>query len=123
MQWKLISRWRDFYMPGPTNYNGVWITYYANGQKSSEVNYINGNRSGEFAEFGQDGSKNHVWLYDNGIRQGLYTQYFPSGRVQYQVQYSNNFRAGVGVWFNQDGSTNHVTDYSKPRTNAVTSPN
>ena len=123
MQWELISRWRDFYMPAPTNYNGVWVTYYANGQKSSEVNYTNGYRSGEFITFQPDGSKSSVWLYDNGIRQGLYTQYFPSGHIQYQVQYSNNFRIGVGVWFNEGGSTNHVTDYSKPRTNAVFSPN
>ncbi|HXR48185.1 MAG TPA: hypothetical protein VN784_12175 [Candidatus Limnocylindrales bacterium] len=112
--WKLVSRWRDYFMLPATNFSGVWITYYANGQKSSEANYTNGSRSGEFTSFYPNGSKSQVWHYENWKANGLYTQYFPSGQIQYQVQYSNNVRVGFGVWYNKDGSTNHVTDYSKP---------
>lgn len=122
-RWKLVSRWRDGYIRPPTNFSGIWITYYANGQKSLEGNYTNGSRSGECTCFYPNGSKSQVWHYDHWVAQGLYTQYFPSGRIQYQVQYSNNVRVGIGVWYDKDGSTNHVTDYSKPRTNAVISPN
>ncbi len=113
-KWKLVSRWRDVFILPPTNFSGVWITYYVNGQKSSESNYQDGNRSGEFMSFYPDGSKSSVRHYDHGVAQGLYTQYFPSGRIQYQVQYSNNVRGEIGIWYNEDGTTNYVKNHSKP---------
>jgi len=113
-KWKLVSRWRDVFILPPTNFSGVWITYYANGQKSSESNYQDGNRSGDFMSFYPDGSKSKVWHYGHGVREGLYTQYFPSGRIQYQMQYSNNVRGEIGIWYNEDGTTNHTTKYPRP---------
>jgi hypothetical protein len=114
MRWKLISRWCNVFFLPPTNFSGVWITYYANGQKSSESNYKDGNRSGEFISFYPDGSKSSVRHYNHGMNDGLYTQFFPSGETQYQVQYSNNVRGEIGIWYNKDGTTNHVTKYPKP---------
>jgi hypothetical protein len=113
MRWKIIPGWRDYFTLPPTNFSGIWITYYANGQKSSQGNFKDGSRSGEVITFYPEGSKSSVWHYNRGLPQGLYTSYFPSGQMQYQVQYSNNVRVGTGVWYNQDGSTNHVTDYLK----------
>lgn len=121
MRWKLLPRWRAVAVWPSTNFTGIWINYYANGQRFTEGTYTNGIRSGKFTTFEPDGLKSSVWDYNHGKANGLYTQYFPSGQIQYQVQYSNSVSIGIGVWYNKDDSTNHITDYSKPRTNAVTS--
>jgi len=115
IQWKLSSRWRPVLVWPSTNFSGVWINYFANGQKCTEGDYKDGIRSGEFTTFKPNGSKNSVWHYDRGRAEGLYTQYFPSGQIQYQVQYSNSVHVGIGVWYNEDGTTNHVIKYSNPR--------
>ena len=114
IQRKLSSRWQAIAVWPPTNFSGVWINYYANGQKFTEGNYKIGSRSGEFTTFEPDGSKSSVWHYDHDKAEGLWTQYFPSGQIQYQCQYSNNIRVGIWIRHNEDGSTNSTKDYSKP---------
>jgi len=113
-KWKLVSRWRAYDVWPSTNFTGVWITYYANGQKFIKGNFANGKRSGEFAEFNPAGSTNLICYFDNDKQNGLWMQYFPSGQIQYQVQYSNNVKVGNGIWYNNAGSTNHISNYSKP---------
>jgi hypothetical protein len=114
VQFKFIPEWCAFGDRPSTNFSGIWITYYANGQKFSEGNFINGLPVGEHTTFASDGSKSSVWHYENWIANGLHTQYFLSGQIQYQVQYSNNVKVGNGIWYNKDGSTNHISNYSKP---------
>jgi hypothetical protein len=114
IQWKLEPRWRAVAVWPATNFSGVWINYYANGQKFTEGNYTNGGRSGEATTFEPDGSKSSVWHYDHDNMEGLWTQYFPSGQIQYQCQYSNNLKVGIEVRFNENGSTNSTKNYSKP---------
>jgi hypothetical protein len=118
-RWKLIPRWRDYYILPPTNFNGIWVTYYANGQKSSEANYINGYRSGEFMNFSPSGSTNSVWHYDHGKANGLWTQYFPSGRIEIQCLYSNQLRVGDMVWYYEDGAKRSILHYDNGRKNGL----
>ena len=117
-EWKLKSRWRDVFIKPPTNFSGVWITYYANGQKSTESNYKGGSRSGEFIGFDPNGSKRSVWHYDNGVAQGLYTQYFPSGQIQVQCQYSNAVRVGDRVLYYENGSKRSSEHYDNGKRNS-----
>ena len=116
-KWKLIPRWRDVFFLPPTNFSGVWITYYANGQKSSEGNYKNGNRSGEFISFYPSGSKSSVWNYEHDKANGLWTQYFPSGRIQIQCLLSNYLRIGDMVWYYENGSKQSTTHYDDGKRN------
>jgi hypothetical protein len=116
-KWKLIPRWRDIFFLPSTNFSGVWITYYANGQKSSEGNYKDGNRSGEFIDFYLDGSRSSVWHYENGKRNGLWTQYFPSGRIQIQCLLSNYLKIGDMVWYYENGLKQSITHYDNGEKN------
>jgi hypothetical protein len=114
-RWKLIPRWRDVFVKPATNFNGVWITYFANGQKSAEANYLNGELSGEYTGFfPEDGSKMVVWHYEHYRPNGSFVQFFHSGQIQYQGQFSNYVRIGIWVRYNENGSTNFIKDYSKP---------
>ena len=122
-KWQLLPRWRSYWVPPPTNLTGVWNNYYANGQTFTEDHYQKGKRSGEFTTFEPDGWKHSVYHYDHDILNGSVTIYYPSGQIQFQGQYSNSLHVGISVRYNEDGSTNKITDLSKPRTNAVISPN
>lgn len=110
--WKFVSRWRAVAVWPVTNFTGVWINYYANGQKFTEGCYTNGSRSGEVIDFYPDGSKMSVWHYANGKANGLGTQYFPSGKIKYQCLYSNYEKIGTEVNYNEDGTTNSIVDHS-----------
>lgn len=111
--WKLVPRWRAFDVGPPTNFTGVWVNYYANGQKFTEGTYTGGSRSGIFVSFGPDGSIGVVLQYKDGKADGLCTEFY-SGRIGSQGVYSNNVRVGVWVRYNEDGSTKYAKDYSKP---------
>ena len=89
-EWKLVPGWRAFDVWPATNFTGVWVNYYANGQKFTEGSYTGGSRSGIFVSF------------------------FHSGRIRFQGVYSNNVQVGAWVRYSEDGSTNSVKDYSKP---------
>jgi hypothetical protein len=111
--WKLVPGWRAFDVWPATNFTGMWINYYANGQPFSKGSYTNGTRGGEHVTFRPDGSKGSVWHYDHGLADGLCTLYFSSGRIWSQEVYSHGHPVGVWVTYREDGSTNYVRDYSK----------
>jgi len=113
LRWKLFPSWRVVAVWPSTNFSGVWINYFANGQKFTECNYTNGSRFGEQITFYPNGSKSSVTQFDNGVEK-RFTGFFPSGRIQSQGQYSNGTTVGTWIQYNEDGSTNHIEVNSKP---------
>ncbi len=109
MERKLVSGWREVAVWPSTNFSGVWINYYANGQKFTEGYWTNGNHDSEFTTFNRDGSKSAVYQYDHGVEKSL-TSFFPSGRISIQGQYSNHLPIGIWIHYNEDGSTNYISD-------------
>ena len=119
IRWKLLSSWRNFYLQPATNFSGIWVTYFANGQKSSEANYQDGKLAGELISFRPDGSRNSVWHYDHGKANGLWTQYYPSGQIQFECQYSNSVRVGDRVFYNESGSKRSIVHYDNGKENGL----
>jgi hypothetical protein len=117
VHWKLVPRWREFYVQPPTNFSGVWTTYYANGQKSTEGHFQNGLRSGAFAIYQPDGWNNTVWNYENDKINGMWTQYYPSGQIEIQCLYSNQHRVGDMVSYYENSSKKFVCHYDDGRAN------
>lgn len=116
-KWKLIPSWGAVGIWPPTNFSGVWITYYANGQKFNEGNFTNGIRFGEHTTYNSNASKNSVWHYDHGKPNGFWTQYFPSGQIQVQCQYSNGVRVGNMEWHYENGFKKTISHYDNGRLN------
>lgn len=58
---------------------GEWESYYANGYKWSEVNYLNGYRSGPTVTYYQNGMMRYEGAYSNGNRSGLWLFYDTTG--------------------------------------------
>jgi len=56
----LTDFWRNIWVAPPPHFTGIWTTYYANGQRSHEIHYVNGAYEGAFTTYGPDGSSTSV---------------------------------------------------------------
>jgi hypothetical protein len=102
---------RDIWVEPPTNFTGVWRTYWANGQLSTEIKYNNGRRDGEDKTFYTDGSICVLSHVINDSWEGEETAFYPSGRIKYKGQYKGGSQAAQWVWYNEDGSIQSKKDY------------
>ena len=110
----LLEQVRGVWILPPTNFSGIWTSYWINGQRENEIYCTNGRYQGTFTGFNSDGEKAYVQHFENGRLEGEDTGYFRSGRINYRGLYRDDKHVGIWVWFNEDGSTNSVRDYSKP---------
>jgi len=110
----LVEQMRSVWLLPPTNFTGIWTTYWINGQRQMEVHCTNGRNHGEFIGFYSDGKRAYVQHFKYGRIDGEDIGYFRSGRTNYLGLYRDEKQVGVWVHFNEDGSTNSVRDYSKP---------
>ena len=102
-QMKVAEVWVD----PSTHFTGVWIVYYANGQKSQEVHYKDGKRQGNLIAFNSDGSANCILHYAHDLPDGACVTYYASGRTNTRTV----FKAGrlvSTVLYNEDGTVNRV---------------
>lgn len=53
---------------GTRGWNGPYITYYDNGNKKSEVNYVNDKRDGEEKLYNRSGNLTSTIKWDNGVK-------------------------------------------------------
>lgn len=101
---KLFSETLEVWAEPPTQFTGLWTTYYVNGQKSYETHFENGKRDGEMTSYYDDGSKAVVTHFINGIQEGEEAGYFHSGKINYRGTYKTNEMVGTWTWFNEDGT-------------------
>ena len=110
---KLVEQMKNTWVQPPTNFSGVWITYWANGQRATEVNYKNGLYHGEWMSFYPDGkSKEYVMHYNNGVSDGEDMGYYRSGSVRFRRLWKQGKPVGTSVEYNKDGSTNSISQFS-----------
>jgi hypothetical protein len=109
----LSASLRYVWVAPPTNFTGIWITYFVNGQKSHEIRYDDGKYHGEFIAYSPDGSKCYVQHYDHHVAEGADTGYFASGRTNYYGVYKGGKQVSTWTWYNEDGSVKSTKDYSK----------
>jgi hypothetical protein len=110
---KLSPSLRNVWCAPPSNFTGLWIKYFVNGQKSHEIHFDAGKYDGEFIAYNPDGSRCYVQHYDHHVAEGADTGYFASGRTNYQGVYRAGRQVGTWVWYNEDGSVKSTQDFSK----------
>jgi hypothetical protein len=111
---ELVERLRAVWVEPSTNFSGIWITYFVNGEKAREVTYKDGRYSGEFIAYHSDGSKAYTQHFNHHIAEGANTGFYPSGRTNYLGWYKSNKPVGTWIWYNEDGSIQTTRDFSKP---------
>ncbi len=67
--------------------NGVWVSYFENGKKWSETNFI------------------------NGLRHGHSIVFYPNGRVWYFGDYTKDKKSGEWVFYDEEGNVTKKETY------------
>jgi hypothetical protein len=108
---RLVEHMKRVWSAPPTNFTGVWTTYFVNGQKSQEIHYKDGIYFGELISFHSDGSKSVVQHYDESGCNGDDTGYFPSGKIEYRAHYKEGKPVGTWIWYNEDGTVRSTQEH------------
>jgi antitoxin component YwqK of YwqJK toxin-antitoxin module len=92
--------------------HGMWITYYANGNKRSEGAYNRGKKEGLWLQYWPNGNKKSEGTFQKGLFTGLYTAYHESGGRRFQGRYndykgvpSDGTKEGEWCIYKEDGET------------------
>ncbi len=100
---ELVASTKHYWVKPPVGFSGTWTVYFANGQKSDEIQYRNGSYFGTFTSFRDDGSKAVVQHYDAKGANGEDTGYHRNGMIAYRGQYKDGKRAGTWTWYDETG--------------------
>ena len=68
---------------------GLWISWYENGQKWEEGNYRNGEEEGLWLYWYDNGQKADEGNYQNGEKEGLWISWYLSGQKISEGNYRN----------------------------------
>ncbi len=84
---------------------GIWKSFYLNGNVKSEITYIQGEKSGEAKIFYENGNiaEEGTWIVDKWV--GKYTSYYQNGKLSYLWNYDNSgTRSGYQQYFYENGN-------------------
>lgn len=101
---KLHKSVLSIWIPPAPDFTGKWITYFVNGQKSTEIDYKDGEYNGMYTSFYSNGQKSYEQHYVNGVIQGPDQGWHENGRQSYTGQYANDRQDGLWIWWNPDGT-------------------
>jgi len=76
---------------------GLWISWYGNGQKLSERNYRNGEAEGLWISWHPNGQKASEGNYRNGKKDGIWTYWYENGQKHIEGNYVNGVKKGLWV--------------------------
>lgn len=75
--------------------NGLYRTYYQNGNLRMEVYSQNGLPSGLGKFYDQDGNMLYQGMFKNGLMDGVMYQYYPDGTIHNEMNYKEGIIDGV----------------------------
>lgn len=107
----------NVWVPPPAGFIGTWTVYYANGQRSHEMVFKDGQNRVTTA-FYDDGSICYIQRYTPKGIDGEEIGYYRSGKVNYRGMHKDGEDIGTWTWYNEDGSVKSTKQYDVPRSPA-----
>jgi antitoxin component YwqK of YwqJK toxin-antitoxin module len=90
--------------------HGMFIDFYENGKKKSEVNYLVGNKCGLQTEWDDQGNIYHTCNYSkNGEKHGKEIYYYANGKIKNEGVYENGNKFGKFIWYDELGNIKEET--------------
>jgi antitoxin component YwqK of YwqJK toxin-antitoxin module len=84
--------------------SGVWVTYWPNGNKKSEVTFVNNTAKGFATMYFEDGKKQEEGNWENNRWTGAYKMYHPNGNLFYEFAYTTaGKRNGKQTYYHENG--------------------
>ena len=84
--------------------NGLYRTYYTNGNPKMEVSSRNGLPNGIGKFYNEDGSLLYQGLFKNGKLDGMLYQYYPEGSIHNEMNYSKGIYEGSQKIYDIEGN-------------------
>jgi antitoxin component YwqK of YwqJK toxin-antitoxin module len=92
--------------------HGLWVTYYANGNKRSEGRYERGKKQGPWVQYWPNGNKKSEGTFRDDRFGGQYTAYHENGNTQTHGVYNeftgtsaDGTKEGEWLHYEEDGET------------------
>lgn len=101
---ELVPSMKYVWVEPPEGFTGTWVTYFINGEKARQVDYVNGNYFGTLISYYSSGAKAYEQHYTAAGCDGEDTGYFPSGRISYRAHYKTGKPVGTWIWYDEDGN-------------------
>ncbi|MES2619171.1 MAG: hypothetical protein V4613_14940 [Bacteroidota bacterium] len=92
---------------------GVFTTYYSNGQKSSEGEFISGKSNGEWNLWYKSGKQRAKGEWTNGDRTGKWVYYHKNGNLRSTGNYLKGEQDGTWYYFYDNNDSLEVLNLSK----------
>lgn len=83
--------------------NGKATYFFENGQKSSEGNFYNGLKTGEWTSWYETGEESQKGRYEKGEKIGLWQGWYTNGNLKYSVNYEFGIRSGSWKYYYETG--------------------
>jgi uncharacterized protein len=100
-----------------TSREGMFITYYSNGQKASEGEYSKGKAEGPWTFWFKDGQKRSSGKYENGDRQGEWEFLHRNGALKSKPTFLDGEKNGPSIFYYDNGDKEEEYNYSKGKRN------
>lgn len=113
-EWKYFDR--NDYLTSVVNYDdgereGLYTSYYANGQIDVECNYEEGNRNGYYKQNYRQGQIYVQGWIDEGEQEGLWEYYYEDGTISERNYYIDDELHGYAEDYSPDGVRYFAGDY------------
>ena len=95
--------------------NGLYTSFYDNGNKRLEVNYVMGHKDGIQKNYYDNGKIGSEVKYVLGKREGVMTDWDIEGFKSAEVFYKNNYKVGIKKYYDKDGNVTMTEEYKMDR--------
>jgi hypothetical protein len=107
----LVKQPSDVPVSPPAGFTGLWTTYYVNGQRSQEAQYVDGKRSGTSTSFRADGTILSVQNWAEGLLDGEMLGFSPVGKVRDRYHFRAGKPAGTWTTYHEDGTVKSTHEH------------
>ena len=83
--------------------NGLYKTYYDDGNVKMEIESLNGLPHGQGKFYDKDGKLQYLTLFFKGRLNGSLYHYYPDGSVHNEMNFVNGIKNGVQKSYNEEG--------------------
>lgn len=111
---KIVERYEDgkiktvYYQVNAENH-GSYKSYFRNGFKEIEGNFIEGKKNGKFIYFDSTGVKRKEAYYQNDLMHGTIYDYYPKGQFAGISNFEKGIRNGEGITYYKNGDVRFKT--------------
>ena len=100
-----------------TNYSadgeldGLWVSYYENGQIHKKVNYRDGKKNGVALEYFESGQIRGQGNFKNDKGHGRMTEYYSNGQIKEKISFKDGEIHGEGIRYYRSGQLEEQVNF------------